>query len=131
MTSAPAVLVVDDDEDMRDLLCEVLAHRGCTVTPLPSAQACLEILAAVPAAVVVTDVEMPEMTGLELCETVRQRHPHVIAIVVSGRVDGAVSRAAADAGAFHFLRKPIQVAQIEDVLRRAFAVLARRIDRPI
>ncbi len=130
MTCEHAVLVVDDDDDMRALLCEVLEHRGFDVTPVPSAQACLDRLAVTPAAIVVTDVEMPEMTGLELCETVRARHPHVIAIVVSGRADSAVSRAARDAGAFHFLTKPVQITQIEDVLRRALAVLARRTALP-
>lgn len=129
MTHEHAVIVVDDDEDTRVVLCKVLAQRGFDVTSVASGPACLERLAAGPVGVVVTDVEMPEMSGIELCETVRRRYPDVIAIVVSGRMDGAVGRAATDAGAFQFIRKPVTVTQIEDVLRRALAVLARRVAR--
>ena len=116
--TAVTVFVVDDDKDSRDLLAEILQTRGFTAIPCT----CTECLIALDAprsdkAVVVTDVEMPGMTGLELCDVLRERHPTVVSIVISGRATHAMAQRAKESGAHTFLPKPANVQTLELLLR--------------
>ncbi len=115
------VLVVDDDQDSRDLLGTLLQKRGFTVETAGSGPECLQALDGQEAAsvIVLTDVEMPGMSGLELCGVLRERYPNVIAVVMSGRATDSVAALAKERGAFTFLPKPIGVKVLERVLREA------------
>jgi FixJ family two-component response regulator len=72
-----------------------------------------------PADVVVTDVQMPGMTGIELCEQLRERHPSCAAIVVTGRGSGEVAQQARRAGASEFLTKPTKIDSLVEAIGRA------------
>ncbi len=114
--------MVDDDEDSRELLAELLRTRGFTVRTEASGAACLQALGAGDdIAVVITDIEMPEMTGLELCGLMRERHPQIVAILISGRATEAISARAAAAGAFRFVPKPVNVGKLDALIREAMA----------
>jgi len=78
------VLLVEDDEDNRELMAEVLASSGCDVVSVPNGQEGLAKVAAAPFDVVVTDVGMPGMGGLELAKAVRAMAPAVAIVVVTG-----------------------------------------------
>jgi len=119
------VLVVDDDQDSRDLLGTLLQKRGFTVGTAGSGTECLQALdgQGAEAVVVLTDVEMPGMTGLELCGLLRERYPNVIAVVMSGRATDAVAAQAKESGAFTFLPKPIGINVLERVLREAMGTV--------
>ena len=113
------ILVVDDDLDTANLLRDALSKRGFTAHALGSAAECLERLKSVEPDVVVTDVQMAGMTGIELCEQLRARHPDVLAIVVTGegKLDTAV--AAIRAGAFDFVTKPVKTDVLAIAVERA------------
>jgi DNA-binding NtrC family response regulator len=100
------VLVVDDEEDTAVLLCDVLRKRGYTTDCVYSAAQCLDYLREGPVDVIVTDVQMPGMSGIELCEQLYVRYPDCAPIVLTGygRLDTAI--AAIRAGAYDFLTKP-------------------------
>jgi DNA-binding NtrC family response regulator len=97
------VLVVDDAEDDALLLCDVLRKRGFTVEPLQSAADCLAYMRRDPVDVVVTDIQMPNMSGVELCDQLYRRYPDCAPIVLTGhgQLDHAI--AAMRAGAYDFL----------------------------
>ena len=80
----PNVLIVDDDEDTRVLLQGGLQQRGFTVHTVGSGAECLEWARAHDVDVVVTDIQMPGLTGVQLCEQLRARHPHILSIVLTG-----------------------------------------------
>ena len=101
------VLVVDDDQAQCDLLEAALGRLGCEATSTTSPQEALERLKNEPFDVVVTDLGMTEMDGLELCTRILGSTPDVPIIVVTGHgsMDSAV--AAMRAGAYDFLTKPV------------------------
>ena len=78
------VLLVEDDEDNRELMAEVLETSGCDVVSASNGQEGLARLAEGGIDVVVTDVGMPGMGGLELAKAVRAAAPRVAIVVVTG-----------------------------------------------
>ena len=118
------ILIVDDDEDVRDLLSLQLKRRGFEVDAVGSAYSCLERLAEMSTGVIITDVEMPGMSGLELCATVRDRHPGIIAIVMSGATTPSLAARAMDSGAFRFLAKAASSSALYATLLSAMATIA-------
>lgn len=115
----PSVLLVDDDEDARFLIGSMLRRRGFEVETVGSAAECLAHLEASPAHVVVTDVQMPEMSGVDLCRQIRERFPDVISVVVSGAATKHVMAEVSAAGAFSFLPKPVRIVDLEATLLTA------------
>ena len=79
------ILIVDDDDDTAVLLRDSLRKRGFAVDAVNSAQQCLEYLRTDPADVVVTDVQMSGMSGIELCQELRQRYPDLLPLVLTGQ----------------------------------------------
>ncbi len=117
------ILLVDDDDDTRSLMCEGLRKRGLDVETVGSAQACLSRLDTTEFDVIVTDVSMPGMSGIELCDALHERHSPPLAIVVTSLRDVSIRSAAFASGAFEFLSKPIRVDTLEAAIRRACATL--------
>ena len=115
------ILLVDDDDDTRTLMCEALRRRGLDVEAVESAQACLRRLDAARFDLVVTDVEMPGMSGIELCRALSHRVPPLLAIVVSGLKDVKTATAALACGAVEFLAKPIRATSLDAAIRRVIA----------
>jgi DNA-binding NtrC family response regulator len=113
------ILIVDDDDDTSALLRDLLRKRGLDVTAVSSGQQCLEQLRGHPADVVVTDVQMPGMSGIELCVRLHERHPDLLPIIVTGQNDLETAIAAIRAGAFDFITKPLQIRAVELAVSRA------------
>src|SRR5689334_2585291 len=121
-TAAPLVarlLVVDDEDETAQLLRDVLTRRGYRAESVSSGAACLDYLRNHPVDVVVIDVQMPGMSGIELCEQLYVRFPDVAPIVLTGygRLDTAV--AAIRAGAYDFLTKPATGDVLQLAIERA------------
>lgn len=125
MTRRPSVLLVDDDEDARFLIGAMLRRRGFEVDEVSSAAECLEHLATTRPRIVVTDVQMPEMSGVDLCRQIRERFPEVVAVVVSGAATPHVMAEVAEAGAFSFLPKPVKIADLETMILDAIGAHAQ------
>ena len=115
------ILIVDDDSDTATALAELLRRRGFDAQHVTSGSDCLDQLARYSADVVVTDVLMLNMSGLELCQALRTLHPEVLTIMLTGRggLDLAVS--AIRVGAYDYLTKPVPIAALEVSLMRALA----------
>ena len=114
-----SVLVVDDQPDAAELLCALLRKRGFDATALMSGQECLDHLRTHPGDVVVTDVQMPGMSGIELCAALRERHPDLLPIVITGDGDLETASAATRAGAHDFITKPVMIDAVEIAIARA------------
>ena len=108
------VLIVDDDEIARDLLSEALSGAGYEVRAAHDGREALEILRTGVFRIVISDWEMPEMNGLELCRRIRERHfaSYVYIILVTSRdgTDNVVE--GLDAGADDFITKPFHPAEL-------------------
>jgi len=115
------VLVVDDDPASRELLRRVLAGVGHEVSHAGSGREALEELARRPADLVISDIRMPDLDGVQLLEKLRELCPEVPVILVTafGDVEGAVE--AIRRGAFDYLPKPYDVDGIRLLVQRALA----------
>ena len=113
------ILIVDDDREMGALLSERLARRDFEVRVASSPEEALALLAAEDFDVVVTDVKMRGLSGIELCERVTANRPDVPVIVITafGNLDTAIS--AMRAGAHDFMTKPFEVEELAFRLGRA------------
>ncbi len=122
MTTARAdarILIVDDEEDTAMLLRDALRRRGWTVDAVLSGADCLSYMRRDPVDVVISDVQMPGMTGIELCDQLYRRYPDCAPIVLTGfgQLDTAV--AALRVGAWDFLTKPVKTEVLEVSIMRA------------
>jgi two-component system, NtrC family, response regulator HydG len=118
-----SVLVVDDDIDTAQLLRDGLRRRGLSVNSVHSAADCLDRLETDAVDVVVTDIYMSDVTGLELCEQIRQRYPEVLSIVITGQSTLENAIGAIRAGAYDFILKPIKLDTLAVAVGRALAHL--------
>jgi phosphoserine phosphatase RsbU/P len=124
--SARTALVVEDDEDIRDLLVRTLERDGFTVSGAPSGTAAVELARSIDPALVTLDVNLPGMDGLEVCRQLREQSSAYV-IMISARSAEDDKLAGLDAGADDYLSKPFSPRE----LRARVAALFRRPRGPI
>src|SRR5512137_2317914 len=105
--AAPTILVVDDDSSFRRVVEYQLRQAGYDVLKAEDGKKALEIFSQSRCHAVLTDLDMPELSGNELLKAVKQQSPDtpVIVITAFGTIDSAVD--AMKAGAFHYVTKPV------------------------
>ena len=113
-----SLLVVDDDKYVRDVLYDLFAdeHR-CHTTD--SAEKALALIDEEFYDVVLTDISMPGLSGLELLGLIRQRYPDTPVIIISGITDEDHKRGLMKLGAFDYLLKPFNLETVEESVKRA------------
>ncbi len=113
------ILVVDDDSSLRRILQMQLEEAGYEVVTARHAQEALARLEEAAPALVITDLKMPGLSGLDLLRALRAAHPELTVIIITafGSIETAVE--AMKAGAYDYLTKPIDYEQLVLVVRRA------------
>ncbi|MBI2377676.1 MAG: sigma-54-dependent Fis family transcriptional regulator [Deltaproteobacteria bacterium] len=113
------ILIVDDDSAMGMMLKANLAKRGYEAVVATTAQAAFDLLRTQDFDVVVSDLNMPGMNGLELCERVAADRPDIPVVVITafGSLETAIG--AIRVGAYDFVPKPFEIAALDVALRRA------------
>ena len=106
MPTDSIIYVVDDDEAVRESLEFLLTTAGMKAKSFESAKAFLEVLPRVAFGCVITDVRMPDITGIDLLKRVKQDNPDLPVIVITGHGDIALAVEAMKIGAVDFLEKP-------------------------
>jgi two-component system, NtrC family, response regulator PilR len=112
------VLVVDDDDTIRDALYELLSEQHLCQTA-ETAEKAFARLEADTYDVVLTDISMPGLSGLELLGQVRQKFPDTPVIIISGISDQEHAQGLIKLGAFDFLLKPFKLEVVEKSVKRA------------
>jgi DNA-binding NtrC family response regulator len=112
------ILVVDDDVTIRDTLYELLSEDYLCQTAETAEQAFAR-LEVDTYDVVLTDISMPGLSGLELLGQVRQRFPDIPVIIISGISDQEHAQGLIKLGAFDFLLKPFKLEVVEKSVKRA------------
>ena len=111
----PKILLVDDEIEFLGLLATRLRRRKMDVAGVVTGEQALEALSEWPADIVVLDLRMPGIGGVETLRRIGQDHPSVRVIVVTGYTDGVTAQEVLDLGAVSYLLKPIA---LEELLRR-------------
>ncbi len=115
----PRVLVVDDEEIARRNLAHVLGREDYEVMTAPDADAALSQMERCEFDVVLTDLKMGRIDGMELLERIRMRQPETKVIVVTGYATVPSAIEAVKKGAFHYIPKPFKLDEVRDAVRRA------------
>jgi two-component system, LuxR family, response regulator FixJ len=106
MPSEPVVHIIDDDDAARDSLAFLIGTVGIAVRTYESPLPFLKLLPLKEPACVITDIRMPEMTGLELLQKLRDIHRQLPVIVITGHGDVPLAVEAMKLGASDFIEKP-------------------------
>lgn len=108
------VLVADDEEGLRNLLSDYLGARGYSTVFARNGKEAMERLQADPSIqIVLLDVSMPEMGGMEALSLIMARDPHPNVIMMTAVADREIARQAMKTGAFDYILKPFDFAGIE------------------
>src|SRR5579871_1450990 len=116
---ALTILVADDEPNIRRVLEAFFVKQGYTVLTAENGKRAVDLASAHPIDALITDLIMPDMTGIEVLKQVKQIHPQCAAIVVTayGTIKSAVE--AMRYGAFHYLQKPFDMDEVRLVLKNA------------
>ncbi|OGV73853.1 MAG: hypothetical protein A3K19_09650 [Lentisphaerae bacterium RIFOXYB12_FULL_65_16] len=102
------ILIVDDEKSIRFTLAEFLSQAGYEVDAAADADAAQQLLAAGEYDVVVSDIILPRVTGIELLQSIRETSPRVQVILMTGEPTVETATEAVRAGAFDYLYKPVK-----------------------
>jgi DNA-binding NtrC family response regulator len=115
----PKILVVDDETSILNTLQILLRGEGFEVTVAVSGREALELFDDVAPDVVLTDIRMPGMSGLELLAAVRERDPELPVILMTAQASLQSAMQAVNQGAFYYLQKPFSNGELVALCRRA------------
>ena len=117
------ILVVEDDTRLRNLLVEALGQEGHEMSSAGSAEVAIELLRQQAFEVLLTDVNLPQKSGLELLPICLQYHPNTYMIVMTGYASIDMAVEAMKLGAADFLRKPISLKDLSGAIKVALKKL--------
>jgi DNA-binding NtrC family response regulator len=117
--SRPRVLVVDDESGILDSLNILLRNEGFAPQLAQGGKRGLESIAESSPDIVLTDIRMPNVTGVEILAAVRQSHPDVPVILMTAQATLQSAMQAVNEGAFYYIQKPFRNDELVAILRRA------------
>jgi DNA-binding response OmpR family regulator len=106
-SSAPKILVVDDNKGVLEFLLLLLSKHGLSVVGAASGSECLEIVKSQQVDLIILDVMMTVMDGLQVCQELKKIRPSVPVILLTARDDMMTRAAAMDLGVSEFVAKPV------------------------
>jgi len=120
------LLLVDDENDFRRTVAKRLMKRGINAIQAASGEECLDILKNDPVDVVVLDVRMPGMDGIETLHHIKKDHPEIEVIMLTGHATTQDGMDGIKTGAFDYLSKPIELEHLLRKVRQAHEKRVRR-----
>ena len=122
-----AILIVDDDATIRDMLYDLFESEHLCHAAETAEQA-LHWLETEYYDVILTDISMPGMSGVELLAMVRQHQPNTPVIIISGKRDESYAQSLREMGALDYLVKPFRLEQVEESVNRALEQRRRLVE---
>lgn len=113
------VLIVDDDAQMREMLSHCLAPLECTITPATTGQEALDLLAEEQFTVMLLDLMLPDLDGLQVLEKARQQRPEMDVIIITGHASLETAVEALRTGAYDYVTKPFHAHTVQSAVGRA------------
>ena len=114
------LLIVDDEQSYRQLLTLVFEGDGHNLRTAKNGREALEMLNGEPAEVIITDVRMPDMNGIELLREVRELLPDISVVLMTAYATVDTAREAFKLGADDFIQKPFDVEELKIIVKKAF-----------
>ncbi len=120
ITKSMALLIVDDEERFLYSMEKLLVKKGYRVQTAASGEQCLGVLEEKPVDVVILDIKMPGIDGLETLRRIKRRYPLVEVVLLTGHATVESAVEGLKSGAFDFLMKPISVSDLLDKVKEAY-----------
>src|SRR5258708_24787220 len=119
LEQTPRVLVVDDERVIREILADFLTLEGFWVRTAEDGASALAELERHPYDLVISDLKMPKMGGIELLDEIGKRSPNVLTVIMTGfgTVETAID--AMKRGAYDYVLKPFKVEEVVHIIQRA------------
>ena len=127
MSHNDKIYIIDDDSSIRWVLDKALSNAGLQVAEFDSADSALVAISTQEPAVIVTDIRMPGMDGLELLELINSKYPDLPVIIMTAHSDLDSAVSAYKGGAFEYLPKPFDV---DDAVALVTRALEARVQQP-
>jgi len=119
MNTKAKVLVIDDEQVVRHSVTRALENEHCTVEQAGSGASGLQALARQPFDVVLLDLRMPEMDGVETLGRIKQRWPDTEVVVITGYPTVETAKQAVRLGAYDYVAKPVGCDEVAQITRNA------------
>ncbi len=114
------VVIVDDEEHVLTALTRLLRHENYALSTTPRPTDVIEVVKQAPVSLIISDYEMPEMSGIDLFKTVKKISPETIRIILTGKADMAATvRAINEGEVFRFITKPWDDDDLKITIRHA------------
>ena len=123
------LLLVDDESDFRNALSRRLGRRGFDPLQAGSGEACLGLLDEQPADVVVLDVKMPGMDGMEVLRRIKAKYPRTQVILLTGQASASDGVEGIKSGAFDYLSKPVELDHLAAKIKQAHEKTLREAEK--
>lgn len=121
LSAPPRVMVVDDEESVLDVFREYLESEGYAVTPVGSGEEAVRLLGPIRPDVILTDLNLPGLSGLDIMRHARTADPEVAVIVVTGYASASTAIEALRQGAYDYVTKPPDLYDVGQIVQRAIA----------
>jgi len=118
MTQTNQILIVDDNPHMSSLLSDILDFFDYKTMGAKDGEEALKILTEGPFSMVITDLRMPRMGGMDLLRSIKDKFPHLPVVVITGFGTDSSKSDAFAAQADGFLAKPFKVEEIKELLKK-------------
>jgi two-component system response regulator PilR (NtrC family) len=112
------ILIVDDEQSYRQLLTLVFQEEGHNIRTAMNGRQALELLQQEPAQVIVSDVKMPDMDGIEMLRALRETQPEIGVVLMTAFASVDTAREAFKLGADDFIEKPFDVEELKLIVRK-------------
>jgi len=119
MSERPALLIVDDESAILESLRILFKHEGFDVSVAQGGRAALEAMEHAVPSIVLTDVRMPSVSGIDILAAARQRDPDLPVILMTAQAELKTAIEAVNQGAFHYIQKPFDNDELVSICRRA------------
>ena len=116
------ILIIDDEDSIRDYLSMMLEREGYEVSASENGKKALKLNTKKAYDVVITDIQLPGMTGLEILTALRESDPELPVIIITGHASQESAIEALNMGAFYYLLKPVSNEELKQVVRTALEV---------
>ena len=119
MSAVPRILIVDDERSMQEFLEILLRKEGYEVATAGDVGSALLALESDDFDLVISDIQMPDRSGLDLLRSLRQAQPEVVVIMITAFATTETAIAAMKEGAYDYITKPFKVDEIKIVVGKA------------
>lgn len=113
------ILVVDDERGMREFLTIMLQKEGYDVTTAGNGKEALEHISQKTYDIVITDIRMPNITGVDILKTVKEGSPETVVIMITAYASTETAVEAMKQGAYDYITKPFKIEEIKLIVRNA------------